>query len=718
MQFADTSMNLADFIGTYGEAIKGSLSKLYPPHVELGRRPVELPNLKRNPLGRQADALKALEHSLKVNKGTLLVAEMGSGKTYQAIVAAQLVQFKRVLVLCPPHLVEKWVREVQVALQGVHAQVVRSLSDLEEIHRTGRDGFFVMSRETAKLGSYWEPVLHYRSFGHAGSRYKALCCPACGQELLEKEERLHRADLEDTKRYCKAEIRGKDNRCEQTTRTCNAPLWQVSNQGPRRYPLGEYIKRKMPRGFFGLLILDEVQEYKATESAQGRIAGSLAEVCGRSLALTGTLYGGYASNLFSLLHRFSPAIRKQFNYSEEARFIQYYGLVEEITTYAEQEDGRSSGRKSATVRSREIPGVSPLLLPRLLDNVVYLRLSDISDHLPSYSEDVVMVELGAQREAYREFEGALTQKVKEALRMKDRRLLGAMLQSLLHYCDTPYRGEEITVKDKFGKRHTVLTAPALSAEEIYPKEGRLLEDMRAEREQGRRVWVYVQGTEKRDITKRLRDLLTERGYRVAVLKSTTVPAEKREAWVERQVNAGVDVVICHPKLVQTGLDLIDFQTFIFYQGEISTYVMRQASRRGWRIPQKQAVKVLHYVYAGTLQERMLSLIARKAQCSLALEGELSSTGLDSMVVEDTFLALAKSLVRAEKIERVVFSTVEADRMIGENPPVTALATAPKVVSLSELPQVVYFDAPVTLGTGRRKKVVGSEVGMLFDVRAA
>ena len=60
------------------------------------------------------------------------------------------------------------------------------------------------------------------------------------------------------------------------------------------------------RGFFDLLIGDEIHEYKGRGSAQGIAAGVLADACGKSLTLTGTLSGGYASTLFHLLYRFSP----------------------------------------------------------------------------------------------------------------------------------------------------------------------------------------------------------------------------------------------------------------------------------------------------------------------------------------------------------------------------------------------------------------------------
>ena len=48
------------------------------------------------------------------------------------------------------------------------------------------------------------------------------------------------------------------------------------------------------KGFFDLLIGDEVHEFKGRGSAQGIAAGILADVCGKSLSLTGTLLGGCA----------------------------------------------------------------------------------------------------------------------------------------------------------------------------------------------------------------------------------------------------------------------------------------------------------------------------------------------------------------------------------------------------------------------------------------
>ena len=138
------------------------------------------------------------------------------------------------------------------------------------------------------------------------------------------------------------------NRRKRTCDHCGSPLWQADNSGPRRYPLSDYVKHRM-RGFFDLLIGDEIHEYKGRGSAQGIAAGVLADACGKSLSLTGTLLGGYSSTILHLLYRFSPEIRTEFGRSEEGRWIQRYGFLEHSMGKPDDdsmEDGRFSRRKS------------------------------------------------------------------------------------------------------------------------------------------------------------------------------------------------------------------------------------------------------------------------------------------------------------------------------------------------------------------------------------
>ena len=109
-------------------------------------------------------------------------------------------------------------------------------------------------------------------------------------------------------------------------------------------------------------------------------------------------------------------------------------------------------------------------------------------------------------------------------------------------------------------------------------------------------------------------------------------------------------MICHPKLVQTGLDLIDFPTILFYETGYSIYVLRQASRRSWRIGQRLPVKVKFLHYSETMQESCLRLMGKKLLVSLAMEGKFSSEGLQAINDEDDILmAMARELVTEKGI---------------------------------------------------------------------
>ncbi len=92
----------------------------------------------------------------------------------------------------------------------------------------------------------------------------------------------------------------------------------------------------------------------------------------------------------------------------------------------------------------------------------------------------------------------------------------------------------------------------LAAEyEVYAKEAALIADIREELRQGRRCQVYATYTGEKDVNGRLEWILSAAGFRVAVLRAS-VPTHKREEWYDRQLESGVEVVICHPKLVETG----------------------------------------------------------------------------------------------------------------------------------------------------------------------
>ena len=152
-------MNLVTFIETFQEAITQAVLRTYPPLYTARNRNdwgFDLRRLRRRPRGAQGDAIRAVALSLQHHRGTNLVGEMGTGKTTIAAAAAHLAGSRQVLVLCPPHLVRKWQREVLATVPGAGATIVRTLTDLERLSLLGgRPLFAILSRERAKLSYRW-----------------------------------------------------------------------------------------------------------------------------------------------------------------------------------------------------------------------------------------------------------------------------------------------------------------------------------------------------------------------------------------------------------------------------------------------------------------------------------------------------------------------------------------------------------------------------------
>jgi hypothetical protein len=105
------------------------------------------------------------------------------------------------------------------------------------------------------------------------------------------------------------------------------------------------------------------------------------------------------------------------------------------------------------------------------------------------------------------------------------------------------------------------------------------------------------------------------------------------------------VLITNPELVETGLDLLDFPTIAFLQTGYNVYTLQQASRRSWRIGQKQRVRVF-FGYARTSQITCLQLMARKIAVAQSTSGDLPESGLDSLNQDgdSVEMALARQVI--------------------------------------------------------------------------
>ena len=685
--------SISSYLRTYGAELGARVLAQFPA-LHQPSDPVwpALKLLKRRPFPAQQLAIMGIVKRWQEARCAAAVAECGTGKTLISL--GSVFTHARgdpftALAMVPPQLVLKWAREVFQTLPGVrvfvidgcrngvasngftgvnevrlrNGRVVReglttTLSELRlpKTHRSakarwraqiGGSSIFVVSRERAKLGYFWR---HSMRTPKSGPYLGSVVNADTGKPVIVGDDQLRRPDFRKVKH---SEMLLPDS--PQSRRSVFSPLWQADNQKVQRMAPMEFIGRHL-RGFFDYGIADEVHELKGAETAQGNALGTIASACGRTIVLTGTLLGGYADELFSILFRLDARMMRAegFDYGETGvrQFAEAYGVLEKVTTIEPAENACSKARTTTSIKRR--PGASPLLFGKYLMNMAaFVSLEDISDALPSYNEEVISVEMDPLlKKAYADLEDD----IKGALRQYpgNSSVISTAMNALLLYPDRPFglgtlygfcRNEETGERERF-----VISKPEdLNEAFTYAKERRLVEECKKELAAGRKVQVFAVYTQKRDVLRRLQDLLRKEGIRSEVLRAE-VPPEQREAWYERQLKNGMQVCICHPKLVQTGLDLLDFPTILFYETGYSTYVLRQASRRSWRIGQKQPVRVGFLSYAATAQESCLRLMGKKLLVSLAMEGKLETAGLQAMEDDgDLLTAMARELVTRQGV---------------------------------------------------------------------
>jgi hypothetical protein len=672
-----------DYLRSNATELGSRILETYPP-LQSTKDPVapSIAKLLRKALPAQALAITGTAKYLRKAKSARIVAECGAGKTYMALGTIHVLAEGRpstTLVMCPSHITHKWAREALLTVPRARTFLIEDMRNggdpkkphgicevklrkgkivyeglrlsLADLRRMGRKewrkrcsgpAFLITGKDKGKLGYYWE---HAYLKAKSGPNLGGVINPDTGAAILDSErQKLTYLDFVDKIKLSEFPALPHGG----TTRY--SALWQADRERIQRMAPIEYIGRYMGR-WFDFAIADELHQL-AGDTAQGNGLGVLGRAAKRLIALTGTLMGGYADDLFNIFYRMEPQVMASegFAYGGQGRrdFQQQYGVLETIEKVRDTDNACSRATKK-TIQVLKKPGASPMLFGKFLMNTTaFLSLEDIADNLPRYDESVLSVEMDDElAKAYKELE----QDIRAAIRAHrgNKSLMSILLNTLLLYPDHPHGFEDIWARafDPQAKeyvRFLVTTPKNLTEDCLYAKERTLIADIREELRQGRRCQVYATYTGEKDVTLRLESVLRQAGFRVAVLRSS-VATDKREEWYERQLKAGVEVVLCHPKLVETGLDLLAFPTLYFYETGYSLHTLRQASRRSWRIGQRHAVRVKFITYTGTMQETCLRLMGKKMLVALMMEGKFSGEGLQSLDTdEDLISAMARELV--------------------------------------------------------------------------
>lgn len=712
------------FIPRYQFDYETTTSSAFQHHLHtLGTNRRPLPGAPPGLLPTQKHVAAALTRLLHQRDYGILVGEMGTGKTTIAITISRLLHLTNhshpTLVICPPHLVPKWKREIHELLPSAHVQIIKTTNDVDNFMTTATAPLYrsklaiaLASREMIKRASGWIPAYCSKPIhlGYNKNREPLIrsvyTCPDCGAIQRDKNEAI----ITDPEYFS----RRRKRKCS----TCHAPLYQYTrhNRQPTNnliqttkpskasYPLAKYIYRYY-RHQFKLLILDEVHQFKGGSTDQGYAMHHLVRACRKTLCLTGTIFGGRSTSLFYLLYRLIPTIATKFQYRQEQAWAQRYGILERTIKGTKQtENGTQTGNKRFHTTVKELPGISPELITLLLDSTVFLAIADLGYEMPQFIEVPVTTNLATtpriylpritqdkqlrhvldrdehghprlqaynQEELYTHLAHTLRAAAKRLLKSGDKGLLSVYLQACLSAPNAPWRAEiarhprsqevlahipplpqttapqeAIAIALAYATARCDSISPSLyhalqqqltaaydiqtttSAPILYPKEQWLVDCIQNELRTHRHVLLYVRQTSSRDIQPHLQNMLTQHipGLRVTTLNST-IGTTRREAWVTAQTTRGLDVLITNPKLVEVGMDLVYFQTIIFYELDYSLYTMQQASRRVWRLGQTRDVVVYYPVYHNTMEHQAMALIAQKLAAASLVYGDAAESVL-------------------------------------------------------------------------------------------
>lgn len=647
----------------------------------------------------QLAVAEAVKRQLQKHKCGFIVAECGSGKSKigaTAMAAAYALRAEQAgrgrrktfnVILCPSHVANKWAREIGETLPDTAGVVVRSNTELDRLYELYEKGdksiYAIISKEKARDGFMKQPAVIWNR------RKQAYLCPDC-MRLIEasfKDDGIPYTGK--VNQFFFRTENSRNHKCD----WCGSPLWAPVNPGHagkwvkigaygwiyrrlaaehltktkheptleqirmvaenpdgyyptvgacRRYPMSSYIKRKY-KGKLDGCIVDELHEYN-NDSGQGDAMAEIFSAADRVIGMTATLINGYSSGIFHLLYRVCPGLMLQDGkrHSAPADFDAEYGVVE--NTFEEEDDyavNRRTHRRKT--RSRQLPGVSPLVYSRfLLEQTAFLSLSDMGKDLPDYEE--IPIPLRMEKEAAEEY-GRIESILRGILKRGGkaaRRFLSAYLNLLTVYPDQPYSQPPIV--DPESGEPLVEPLDMGDFDTIGEKERAVLDIVRDKAARGERVLVYTSWT-RTDSQQKLLKLLTGEGYRTEIMSEKIRP-RAREEWVQKRLAAGLQVLITNPSLVETGLDLNAFTTLIFYSMGYKLFTLRQASRRSWRINQTAPrVEVYLLYYKDTMQHKAMKLMASKLAVAGIIEGNFTEEGLAAMSdVQDMTSQMAKELM--------------------------------------------------------------------------
>lgn len=362
-----------------------------------------------------------------------------------------------------------------------------------------------------------------------------------------------------------------------------------------------------------MLVADEVHEYAAgDDSSQGLALLRLAGAASKLVYMTGTLYKGVASSLYFIEFTTNEAMRRKYPWGKVMEFVRKMGVLERVVKVRSGVDGKNAKKETKSERVTEKPGCAAELLEQVIDHTIFLSIEEVGADIPPRTDRATPVYVTPEMaKIYREAEGLITTHLNTCLALGDSSFLGGAFHALMNWLNWPF-DEYRVIHRRFvtnretGKRemeeYLVCVIPAVGTQDVMTNKDKVVIDaIKQSLKAGRGVALYFHQTglhankSGKDILKRFENLLKLHvpEARPAILRHT-VQTTKREAWLEEKVAAGMNVLLCNPNLVKTGLDLIWAKDIMWYELDYSLPTVDQASSRAKRIGQDSETSVTFF----------------------------------------------------------------------------------------------------------------------------
>ena len=266
----DEINSITEYLNTFGVTVAERIKKLFVPLFDPATESLSPEVLAINqyiedhagyPLyDAQLAVAEAIKRQLERSKVGLIVAECGSGKSKIGAVsiaatAAGLLSHQMSvkvsktfnLILCPSHVTEKWVRELEETVPNAFAAVVHTPAELDHLYQMFERGnkfcFAVLSKEKARDGYMRAPAVIYRPWNREalpiernpplhdgadidGNPHKPVfCCPECGAVVMAEFTQDGVSYRVPAKSYYFRREHSGNHKCA----ACGAPLWSALN---------------------------------------------------------------------------------------------------------------------------------------------------------------------------------------------------------------------------------------------------------------------------------------------------------------------------------------------------------------------------------------------------------------------------------------------------------------------------------------------------------